>query len=170
VALENISTIMGRGSIKSALRPGGMQIKKRADIDKTVKLYEDIRASFPHLQMELQLEHPHVDLNMEISRQPRMLFQMNLNLQGDELHLQAGSFWLEWFPCTDPEIVGFYRDAVTGLLSGRYRIVEQHVGSLAVMAQLQCPHGDGWQTLGTWSNFGVLIPWRKTTRVLQNVP
>jgi hypothetical protein len=120
--------------------------------------------------MELQLEHSHVDLSMDVPHQQELIFDVNLNLQGDELHLSAGSFWLEWFPCTRPDVVERYRDAATGLLSGKYRILEHCIGSRPVKAQLERPQGAGWQTIGTWCNFGTLIPWRRTTRVLQNLP
>src|SRR5262245_41140783 len=112
--------------------------------------------------MDLQQEHAHVDLNMDSREQPGLAFDVNLNLQGDELHLSAGSFWLEWFPCTDPDVVARYRDAVTGLLGGRYRIVEHLVGNRPVKAELQSPVGDSWQTVGTWSNLRRLVPSRRT--------
>jgi len=118
--------------------------------------------------MALQEEHPHVDLNMDVRKQPGLSFDVNVNLQGDELHLSAGAFWLEWFPCTDPEITARYRDAVIGLLSGRYRILEHCVGKNVVRAQLQRPDNHGWQIIGTWSGLRDLFPWRRTTRVLQN--
>ena len=133
-----------------------------------IALLEEIRASFPTLRMELQLDHPYLDLNMDARKQPGLAFDVNLNLQGDELHLSAGSFWLEWFPCSDPEVVARYRDAVAGLLSGRYRILEHRVGDRAVKADLQCPDGDSWQTIGSWSNLWRLMPVPRTTRVLQN--
>ncbi len=38
-------------------------------------------------------------VELEIPKQPGLDFDVNLNLQGDELHLNAGTgFWLEWFP------------------------------------------------------------------------
>jgi len=134
---------------------------KSVDRKQILTLLEEMRAKFPHLQMDL------VDLSMDIFRQHGLPFDVRLNLQGDELHLNAGSFWLEWFPCTDPEIVGLYRDAVIGLLSGKYRILQHYIGSLAVKAELQRPQDDDWQTVGIWSNLSNLIPWRRTTRVLQ---
>ena len=142
-------------------------MKRNVDRDEMVKLLGEIRASFPHLRMDLQLQHPHVDLNMDIPSQPGLPFDVNLNLQGDELHLTAGSLWFEWFPCTDPAIVALYSDATAGLLSGEYRILEHCIASRPVKAQLQRPQGDAWLTIGTWSNLGIVIPWRRTTRVLQ---
>ncbi len=143
-------------------------MKGHVDRAQIVGLFEDIRRVFPHLSMELHLEHPHVDLLMDVPRQDGLAFDVNLNLQGDALHLSAGSFWLEWFPCVDPEVVAGYRDAVTGLLSGRYRIIEYYAGRRAVKAQLQRPVGEAWQTIGTSSNLGIWLPWRRSSRILQN--
>ena len=148
------------------LRPA---MRREVDRVQVVRLFEQIRSRFPHLEMDLQLEHPDVDLNMDIPLQSGLGFEVNLNLQGDELHLSAGSFWLEWFPCTDPGVVERYRDAVTGPLSGRYRILEYCLGNRAVKAQLQRQEGDGWCTIGTWGNLGLFVPWPRRKRVLQNV-
>lgn len=135
-----------------------------------IALFEDVRAGFPKLMMALELDAPNVDLNMDVQKQPGLAFDVNLNLQGDELHLLAGSFWLEWFPCTDVEVMAKYREAVTGLLSGDFRILEHRIGEWAVKAQLQRPVSDQWQTIGTWANVGSLIPWPRTTHVLRNIP
>jgi len=139
------------------------------DGEAIVRLFREVQDAFPHLRMELRLQDPHVDLSMDIPPQPGLAFFVNLNLQGDELHLSAGSFWLEWFPCTRPAIVDQYRDAVTGVLSGRHRILEHYIGPWAVKAQLQRPEAKGWQTIGTWANLGAVVPWPRRRRVLQNV-
>lgn len=134
-----------------------------------VALFQDIRAAYPNLTMSLDVNHPHVDLNMDVLQQTGLAFAVNLNLQGDELHLSAGdAFWVEWFPCTDPDVVARYYDAVTGLLSGRYRIREHYVRNRAVKAQLQRPVEGGWKTITSWANLGILIPWRRSTRILKN--
>jgi hypothetical protein len=57
---------------------------------------------------------------------------------GDELHLTAGAFWLEWFPYTNPEFVQAYREAACGLLGGVYRIRE-HRGRKPFKAELLSP-------------------------------
>jgi len=119
--------------------------------------------------MQLDRDHPHVDLNMDIPRQTGLNFDVNLNLQNiDELHLSAGHFWLEWFPCTDGGIVSAFREAVCGVLSGEFRILEHYRGKRAIKAELQRPSGQGWQTIGTWSTWSLPIPWRVTTRELRN--
>src|SRR5215471_10552042 len=139
-----------------------MPMRRTVDRDQTVKLFEDIRSSFPHLQMDLQLWHRHVEVWMEARRQPGLMFDVNLNLQGDELHLSAGVFWFEWFPSTNPEVIRKYRDAIDGLLSGKYRILEHYIGPRPVKAQLQEPDGAGWRTIATWCNLRALIPRRRT--------
>ncbi|MGH7790166.1 MAG: hypothetical protein ACRERC_25085 [Candidatus Binatia bacterium] len=132
------------------------------------RIFEAIRGAFPHLRMELDRQHPHVELNMDIPRQPGLLFRVNLNLQGDELHLSADAFWLEWFPCTKPEIADEFQRAVEGLLAGEFRIVEHYRGSRFVRGELQAPDGDGWRTVG--SGCSLRLPWgTRSTRVLQNV-
>jgi hypothetical protein len=134
-----------------------------------VALFQELQAAFRNLEMDLQREDPHLDVSMDIPQQPGLGFFVNVNLQGDELHLTAGHFWLEWFPCTDPAIVAQYREAVTGVLSGRFRIVEHYIGDRAVKAQLQRPEGETWQTIGTWANLGMFLPWPRRRRVLQNL-
>ena len=144
------------------------KMAKQVNIEEMLALFESIREAFPHLTMRLERHHPHVKLNMDVPRQPGVLFEVNLNLQGDELHLSAGSFWLEWFPCTKPDVVATFREAVHGVLSGSFRIVEHLRGTRAIKAHLQKPAENGWQTVGTWST--LYLPFGpKSTRVLKNV-
>jgi hypothetical protein len=143
-------------------------MKTHVDRASIVALFEEIRARFPMLAMNLELDAPNVDLNMDVPEQAGLAFDVNLNLQGDELHLSVGAFWLEWFPCTDSNVAAQYRETVMGILSGVYRIVEHHIGGHVVKAQLQRPVNGGWQTIGTSSNLGALLPWPRSTRVLRN--
>jgi len=143
-------------------------VKKRVDIQEVVQLFKEIQGAFPHLEMKLELRPPHVDLNMDIPKQQGLKFDVNLNLQGDELHLSAGHFWLEWFPCTDEEIVKAFREAVRGVLSGEFRILEHYRGKRAIKAELQSHSGQGWKTIGTWATLSLPIPWRVTPRELRN--
>ena len=138
------------------------------DTSAMIRLFEGIRDAFPWLSMRLDREPAQVDLSMDIPRQPGLAFDVNLNLQGDELHLSAGAFWLEWFPCTRPDVVDAYREAVHGLISGAYRIREQYRGGKAFKAELQRPDRDGWQTIGTWYGWAWPLPRRTVEKVLQN--
>jgi hypothetical protein len=135
-----------------------------------IRLFEEIRDAFPHLSMQLDLEPAQVDLDMDIPQQQGLAFNVNLNLQGDELHLSAGAFWLEWFPSTNPEVVQAYREAVLSLVSGAYRILEHHRGGRPFKAELQKPIGASWQTIGTWYGWAWPFPRRTVQKVLRNVP
>ena len=146
-------------------------MKTRAQVDReaVIRLFQEIQAAFPRLTMKLERDHPHVDFNMDIPRQAGLQFDVNLNLQNiDELHLSAGHFWLEWFPCTDEGIVNAFREAVCGVLSGEFRVLEHYRGKRAVKAELQRPSGEGWKTIGTWSTWSLPLPWRVTTKELRN--
>lgn len=141
------------------------------DVDRSamIRLFEEIRDAFPHLSMRLDHDPPNVDLNMDIPEQPGLTFDMNVNLQGDELHLNAGAFWLEWFPCTRPDVVQAYRETVQGLLSGTYRIRERHRGGRPFKAELQKPDYGGWRTIGTWYGWAWPLPRRTFEKILQNL-
>jgi len=134
--------------------------------------FEKIRAAFPALTMNLVLDDPHVDLAMDIPAQPGLAFKMDLNLQNlDELHISASTLWVEWFPCTKPEKADMYFEAVSGLLSGEFRILEHWRGRRPVKAQLQRPIRGGWESVATWGNVSAIVPWpKKTFKVVQNKP
>ncbi len=142
---------------------------KQVDKNAIIKLFEDIKKCYPHLEMKIDVNHPHVDLMMDIPKQGGLSFGVNLNLQNvDELHLSAGHFWLEWFPCTKPEIVAEFKEAAHGVLSGKMRILESYRGQRAVKAELQEPSNGSWKTIGTWSTFSIPFPWQITKKELQN--
>jgi hypothetical protein len=130
--------------------------------------FESIQAAFPHLTMTLDTQPGHVDVSLEIPKQPGLDFDVFVNLQGDELHLNAGSnFWLERFPCTDEGVEVGFLESVHGLLSGRFRIVEHHRRGKAFKAVLQRPTDRGWESNGTWMR--PHLPGGRTTKVvLQN--
>jgi hypothetical protein len=134
--------------------------------------FEKIRAAFPALAMNFDLHPDHMDLAMDIPAQLGLSFHVDLNLQNlDELHLVASSLWVEWFPCTKPNKVDEYLEAVSGLLSGQFRILEHWRGKRVVRAELQRPDDGGWKTMANWLTLSVLIPWpRKTLKVVQNLP
>ena len=146
-----------------------MKSKTHVDREAIIRLFEEIQAAFPRLTMKLQRNHPHLDLSMDIPRQPGLTFDVNLNLQNvEELQLGTGHFWSVWFPCSDPKIVEYFREAVHGVLSGSYRIVEYSLGKWVLKSVLQRPHGQGWITIGTSGWWPLPIPWRVTTRELRN--
>jgi hypothetical protein len=126
-----------------------------------------IQASFPQLTF-VETQHAQVDLNIEIPAQPALRHAVNLNLQGDELHFHVCSFWVEWFPCGDPSKVEAFVSAVSGFLSGRYRLLEHYRGSRCVRAELQEPKQDGWNTVACWSRLHIPIPWSVRREVRRN--
>ncbi len=64
-----------------------------------------IRADFPRLRVEVQKDHKEVEAIATLPVQPGLTFALGVNLQnGDELHLTAGNFWAEWFPCGDQRV------------------------------------------------------------------
>ena len=132
-------------------------------------VFRSIRDAFPHLEMELSetLDHEWMQAELEIAQQCGLPFRVNLNVQGDELHLNAGALWVEWFPCTNPKVVARYVAAVCGLLDGRSRIVEHIRGGDTVKAVLQESRAGGWLRVATWAKFHVPWPWRKTYRILR---
>ncbi len=142
-----------------------------------IELFENIRSEFPALRMELdRATGGECGPKLGDPTPARARLRRSLNQQGDELHLVAGCFWLEWFPCDDDKIAAAYRDAVVGLLAGRYRIVEHYRGDRCVKAELQRPTDDQWQTIGTWENLLGRLYWgrsasaraQRTLRTLRN--
>ncbi len=111
-----------------------------------------------------------LDLNLDIPRQRGLLFDVNLNLQIDEVFLEAGAFRGSWFPCGEESVRRLCRQEVAGLLSGDYRIVEFYRGKTATKARMQKPDGATWKTVKTWSLLNVPLPWPRRRRVLQNRP
>ncbi len=110
--------------------------------------------------MNLDFHQKYADIVMEIPVQSGLLFEVHLNLQNvDELHLSASALRVEWFPCTKPNKVEEYFEAVSGLLSGQYRILEHRRGKRAVRAELQRADASGFETITNWLDISVLIPW-----------
>jgi hypothetical protein len=107
--------------------------------------FEKLRAAFPALAMEFDLQPANMDLAVDIPAQAGLSFPVFLSLQNlNELCLEASALGVSWFPCTNPQRVEKYFEAVSGLLSGRFRIFEhwrgKHhralSGSLAVLLWL----------------------------------
>src|SRR5215217_4572338 len=99
--------------------------------------FEKIAARFPHLHM-VRGEEPEIELLIIFPVQPGLRQEVSLYLaNNDELNMVVDHFWLEWFPCTDPRKVEAYIEAVSGYLSGRYRILEHYRGKKCVTTELQ---------------------------------
>lgn len=131
--------------------------------------FERIRKQLPSLEMKKNLSDS-VELSIDIPVQPGSKYAVNLNLQNrDELHFSVENFWLEWFPCTDPSKVETYIDAVSGFLSGRYRILERYRGKKCTKAELQTPlEGGVWKTIGTTYHWGISFSRRRSEKEIKN--
>jgi hypothetical protein len=127
-----------------------------------------IRAQFPWLDVPDFEQHPSVEALVEIPIQPGLSLPIQLNLQNrDELHLAASNLWVEWFPCTDPEKVKLFVDAVAGLVGGELEIEEAFLFGKPVSATLQ-RRGRTGEHLARWSNLLSFIPLKKTRRTVCN--
>jgi hypothetical protein len=131
------------------------------------EVFEAIRASFPHLNMELKCNDKQVEMRMHIPRQRRLAFDVDVNLRSDQLHLRAGPCTFQWFPCTSADVVASFREAVQGVLSGNFRIVEHCRLGRPIRAELQKPELHSWQTIGTWRRLHLPCG-KKSMLVLQN--
>ena len=134
-----------------------------------VATFQRIAAAFPLLKSVIdEAPNDSTEVTMHIPTQAGLNFDVHLNLQNsDELHLQAGALWVEWFPCTREDKAQAFFDSVVGLLSGRYRIIESRRGKRPVSALLQRPEPQGWTTVHSWSTLS--LPWPpKSSIVLQN--
>jgi hypothetical protein len=141
-------------------------VQEARDIARTV--FDEIRESFTDLSTR-QSESFEGEPQLEIPEQPGLRFDVTLYLYGDVLNLCAGQFWREWFPCSNPEVVSRYVEAVLGLLEGRFRIVEHSRNGRVLKAFLQRPSGPRWQNLSRHYH-GLSLPWPKTEqRILQNL-
>lgn len=118
------------------------------------KAFDEIRNNFPSLRMLEKYDEENGLLEILIPEQDGLDFEISLNLQNnDELHIVASSLWVEWFPCTDPDKVNEYIEAVGGILSGAWRILEFLKSRKPVKAELQKPVNHDWETVATWSTF-----------------
>ena len=140
------------------------------DLDRFYEVVGIVRREFPDLVVDVQPSHPHVHALATIPEQAGLVASVSINLQNcDELHLNMSRFWVEWFPCGQQAVFDQFVEAVTSVLSGRLRILESYVFGSPVAARLQRPtEGGGWKTLATWSNLGVLVPWPRSHRIVQN--
>ena len=131
-------------------------------------VFAEIAKRFPKLNMVENRSDP-VEISITIPVQPGLSHEVWLCLQNrDELGFSVGHFYSEWFPCTKPDRVEKYVDAVTGFLSGRYKIVEHYRGTKCYRAQLQKPEADRWHTIANWATIWIVLSFRKDVKELRN--
>lgn len=77
-----------------------------------LRRFEELQAKYSGLSPALTVNDPNVDFLLEVRQ--GLPFDLSLYLDGDELHINAGSFWVEWFPCERQDV----QDAYSKLLRG----------------------------------------------------
>jgi hypothetical protein len=131
-------------------------------------VFAEIAKRFPSLKMVENDDDP-VEISITMPVQPGLSHKIWLCLQNhDELGFSAGHFYIEFFPCTKADRVEKYLDAVTGFLSGKYRILEHYRGAKCYRAKLQKPEGDRWRTIASWATIWIPLSFKKTVKELQN--
>jgi hypothetical protein len=131
-------------------------------------VFAEIARRFPALKMVENFGEP-VEISITIPVQPGLSHQVWLCLQNqDELGLRVGRLYVEWFPCTKRNKADKYLDAVTGFLSGKYRVLEHYRGAGCYKAQLQEPEDGGWRTIATWATIWISLSWKKTLKEIRN--
>ena len=117
------------------------------NVELASEAFESLQKLFPDLTMTIDRNPRHVDLGMDILKQPGLDFDIYLNLQNeDELHISTHDIWCEWFPISD-NVVTDYIDAVKGLITGEYRILKFARAGTVYKAFLQKQTGDRWVTV-----------------------
>jgi len=118
-------------------------------LDQAKEAFEEIQSSFPRLNMDMNYNQRYLDLAMDIPKQSGLDFDVSLNLQDDELHISASGFWGSYFPMKDPIVITAYLEAVKGILSGEYRILQSMKNGMVITSFLQRPNEGSWETIFT---------------------
>jgi hypothetical protein len=131
--------------------------------------FQRIADQFKFIKMERD-KSAQVEVRISIPAQPALKHGVVLVLQNrDELHFSAGNFRLEWAPCSDPSIVEAYIQAVTGFMSGRYRILEHYQGDRYKKGELQVlAEGKQWETVGVSRRINLILGGRKQIKEIIN--
>jgi len=134
--------------------------------------FNEIRESFPDLACRFDREPPGgVDLELVFPEQRGLSFEVSLNLQNvDELHLNAPGLWVEWFPCTKPDVLTSYVEAVRGVIAGSHRILQYRRRGRLIKSYLQRPVGESWETIARYYPGISLSFLRCETTVVANSP
>lgn len=133
--------------------------------DSVLRILEE---RFPSLVIE---ESPwNYDRGVVLAAQPGLDFRIHVGLDNfDELQIRVGEFCSEWFPCGEQEQFDRFVLALTGLISGRNRIVEKRIFGMYISSNLESPTASGrWNRLGRHSVLLGFIPWPRTVRIIRN--
>jgi len=133
---------------------------------------DELTRAFPSLRVRSSVDpaETHVQATASIPPQAGVEQGIGFSLVGDELHLEIGttSFYVPWFPSTDPVVVENFVDAVVGFIEGRHRVMESYIGGQVVKSELQAGEADRWRTIATSSSPLALIPWRRRRVIVRN--
>ena len=147
---------------------------RTVELERFEEVVTIVRCEFRRLAIEVNREHPHVEALATIPEQAGLDFPVSFNLQNcDELHLNVPtSFWAEWFPCGRQDVFDQFVEALTGVLSGRFRVLESCLFDTPVSARLKRPTGpNAWKTVSSSNNmWALVVPWPRTHRIVQNRP
>lgn len=138
--------------------------KRLSQYKVAVEAFQNIRDAFPNLIVDLntQTNDSDVELEMNIELQEGLDFGIYLNFQNkDQLHMWSNIMCFEYFPANEPEIVKKFTDAVIGIISGNYRVLQKVRNSIPYTAYLQNQEDEIWITIYThhrkfklpWLNF-----------------
>lgn len=108
-----------------------------------------IRSHFGDLEIIEEFNDKYLDLSFNIPRQLGLDFDINLNLQTDELHISMEFISASWFSIKSPEIVDLFIDTVKGLITGNYRIVQYWNKNKLIKCCLQKPAEAKWKNIAT---------------------
>jgi hypothetical protein len=141
---------------------------RQKNIELAIQTFEKIQSLFPSLIMTVDRNPEHVDVSMDILKQPGLDFNIYLNLQNeDEFHISTPDIWCEWFPA-DPQIAEEYVKAVKGLITGEYRILKFTRNGTAYKAILEAENNGQWETIFSDIN-KFKFPWTKLkTQIIKN--
>ena len=135
-------------------------MRKSDYFDIAKSLFEEIQSDFSSLRMYIEENPKYVDLSMDIPKQHGLNFEINLNLQTDELFISTDVINCSWFPMKDAQVCDMFIDAVKGLIKGEYRILQLARKGEVYKAYLQKSINGNWETVCT-ENRKAHFPWRE---------
>ena len=134
-----------------------------------LQIFEEIRAEFPELSAELHSVNAYNEPELRFPQQTNLVFEVVLELDGDELHCSAEEFRMCSFPVDDADRTTAFKDAVVGLINGEHRILQHYRGDRVVKSVLQRKTSEEWEPIYTASSLSWSWPWlRKQNRVIKN--
>jgi|GEM_PF-341404 len=115
-------------------------------------LFRKLVEEFPECTMSILDQDSETPLALTIMEQPGIPRRIILDLQKKNvLNLTIGPVWLTWSPCDRPVVREEFYNTVSGLLAGRYRLVEYRRDNDLVLARIQRLQGEKWVRVHQWS-------------------